>query len=334
MAALQFTHTGFRARVGPASIARLERDYRRRRYLLIPGFLDPALLHLLQDQIERTRFQIVKHRGFGRDLRVEQSNATASLNFLLNDRRLFRFVEQTTGCGRLGSLIGSVRRAVPKPGDALGWHNDNLGDRMVSITINLSSAQYQGGVLQIRSARSKKIVAEVSNTGPGNAVSADLEHHNTAVSGEIAKTAFSGWFLSKPDFEASFADTFRSRASSSAGGAIAESGGGDGSIGADTIFNVPTGIVLRQIGEDTLLLNVASGESFRLDSIGREMWNLLSRGNSIRAASRAIAAEYGVAVREVANDAKGLTGQLLAQGLLERHARSSLEVRREARAST
>jgi hypothetical protein len=64
------------------------------------------------------------------------------------------------------------------------------------IAINLSIAPYEGGALQIRSARSKKIVGEVSNTGPGNAVifpvSSELEHGNTRVNGAIAKTAFSG----------------------------------------------------------------------------------------------------------------------------------------------
>jgi hypothetical protein len=55
--------------------------------------------------------------------------------------------------------------------------------------------------------------------------------------------------------------------------------------------------------------------SFCLDAVGYEIWNLLSGGNSIRAASREIAPEIGVAVREVANDANGLIGQLLAQGV-------------------
>jgi len=321
---IQFTHAGIRRRIGPASIARLRREYRRRHYLVLPGFLHPALLQLIQDQVERTRFKTIKHRGFGRDRQMKSTPGVASLVFLLNDRSLFRFVERVTGCRRIGSFKGAVRRAVPKPGYSLGWHGDNALKRLVAITINLGSAPYQGGALQIRSRRSKKIVGEVSNTGPGNAVIfpvlSGLEHRNTPVSGAIAKTAFSGWFASEPDFEAFFEDNLRSNAPSPAREAVADSRSSVARFAPDTIFTVPAQIVSRRMGKDTILFNVASGDSFRLDTIGREIWDLLSRGNSLRAVSRAIAAEYGVAVPEVANDVRGLVGQLLAQRLLRRRA--------------
>jgi hypothetical protein len=322
---IQFTHAGIRSRVGPASIARLRREYRRRHYLLIPGFLNPTLLQLIQHQIERTSFQIVKHRGFGRDLRMQQTSGTASLNYLLNDRALFRFVERITGCPRIGSLTGAVRRAVAGPKNALGWHNDNISDRTVSITINLGSTRYEGGVLQIRSACSKKIVGEISNTGPGSAVifpvSPSLEHRNTPISGAIAKTAFSGWFASKPDFADVLAANFGSRAARMRGEPIAGSGGGVATIKPDAAFTVPAQIVSRRVGEDAILLNIASGESYCLDAVGYEIWDFLRRGNSIRAASRVIADEYGVTVSEVTNDAKGLIAELLARGLLKHRAR-------------
>jgi Coenzyme PQQ synthesis protein D (PqqD)/2OG-Fe(II) oxygenase superfamily len=332
----QFTHAGIRSRIGPTSIARLRRKYQSDHYLQLPDFLHSGLLHLIQGQIERTRFQAVNHRGFGRDLRMEETVGSASLNFLLNDRRLFRFVERVTGCSRIGSFVGAVRRAVPRPRSALGWHNDNVDDRMVSITINLGSLPYEGGVLQIRRSRSKKIVAEVSNTGPGSAVifpvSPGLEHRNTPVRGAIAKTAFSGWFASKPDFETVFAAKFHSRPSSLAREAVTGTGSNPTAIAPDAVFSVPAQIVSRQMGEDMVLLNLATGESFCLDTVGREIWNLLSRGHSSRATSRAIAVEYGVAVREVANDAQGLIGKLLARGLLKQAIRKHQKVPPRARA--
>ncbi len=319
--AIQLTRTGVRSRVGLASVACLRREYRRRHYLLVPRFLQSDLLRLIQDQVERTGFQIVRHQGFGRDLRMNQTGAIAALNFLLNDRTLFRFVERIVGCRRIGSFIGGVRRATPGPRNALGWHDDSVGDRIVAITINLSTAPYQGGVLQIRSARSKKVVCEISNTGPGDAVifpvSSELEHRNTPVSGTTAKTAYSGWFLSKPDFEQVFATKFRSQPSRSTEQA-AECGGSVAGITADSVFTVPPEIVSRRMGENTMLLNVSSGETFCLDTIGHEIWGLLSRETSIRAASRTIATKYGVAAREVTNDAEELVAHLLAQRLLKR----------------
>ncbi len=321
MGAIQLSRTGIRSRIGPASITLLRREFKRHHYLLLRGFLHPGMLDLILDQVERTRFELSKH-GFGLDQRMNETPGVASLNFLLNDRSLFRCVECITGCSKMGSLTGAVRRAVPRPGDALRWHDDNIHDRMVAITINLGSTPYEGGVLQIRRKRSKKIFAEVANTGPGDAVifpvSPELEHHNTPVSGAVAKTAFSGWFLSKPDFEADFRAKFRSRGSSSAREAAADACGGIAAIAPDMVFSVPAQIVSRRLGEDTIVLNVASGDSFCLDTIGRQIWDLLGRGNSVRAASCAIAAEYGVTVREVTNDTMRLIGQLLAHGLIER----------------
>jgi hypothetical protein len=125
------------------------------------------------------------HRGFGRDLQLRKSPAAASLAMLLNDRDLFSILERVTGCGRAGSLIGSVRRAIPGPGNSLGWHSDDLAHRKLAITINLGRKPYAGGRLQIRRRKSGTIVAEVSNTGAGNAIvfriARKLDHRNTAV---------------------------------------------------------------------------------------------------------------------------------------------------------
>lgn len=163
---------------------------------------------MFQDQMDRASFARRVHRGFGRDLQLKPSPITGAFTLLLNDRDFFSIVERIARCGRVGSLIGSVRRAMPGPGNSLGWHSDNLRYRKVAITINLGRKSYAGGLLQIRDRRSGMIVGEVSNNGTGDAVvfriARNLDHRNTVVEGKIPKTAFAGWFVTKPDFETKF----------------------------------------------------------------------------------------------------------------------------------
>lgn len=317
---------GVRCRVGPATVARLRNECHSRHYLLIPHFVHPTLLSLIQESVEHTGFDKVEHGGFGHDLRMKQTSASSSLNFLLNDRHLLSAIEQIFGCGRIGSFTGAVRRAIPGPGNALGWHNDNVGNRIVAITINLGVAPYEGGRLQIRNARSKRVIADVSNTGPGNAVifpvSAEFEHRNSPVTGTVAKTAFSGWFCNRPNFEELFAARFRSSAPIPLSNERTDTSRKLASITPGATFTVPREIVSRRMGDGTILLNIASGATFALDETGTQIWNLLKLGSSVRVASHAIAARYGAPIPEVRDDTTVLIGQLVAQKLLMPHVRA------------
>ena len=109
--------------------------------------------------------------------------------------------------------MDSVRRATPGPGNSVNWHHDILNNRVVAITVNLSQAEYHGGVLQIRESQLKKIIGETSNTGPRDTVlfriAPALEHRNTSVRGTIPKIAFSGWFMSGPEFESRLGEIVR-----------------------------------------------------------------------------------------------------------------------------
>jgi hypothetical protein len=69
------------------------------------------------------------------------------------------------------------------------------------MSVNLSLRGYEGGIFQLREWSSKRILAEIANTGWGDAtlfrISAELEHQVTEVTGEQPKTAFAGWFKSE-----------------------------------------------------------------------------------------------------------------------------------------
>jgi hypothetical protein len=85
-----------------------------------------------------------------------------------------------------------------------GWHTDLNGTKLVALTINLNTEPYEGGVLSIREAKSRRLLCDLTNFGLGDAIlfriDERLEHRVSNVVGTVAKTAFSGWFESKPDY--------------------------------------------------------------------------------------------------------------------------------------
>lgn len=117
---------------------------------------------------------------------------------------MLSFVEAMTGCGHIGSFAGRVYRLAPEVGNYDSWHDDLGANRLVAMSVNLSTEPYSGGLLQIRHHESKRIVREVANTGVGDAIlfqlASALEHRVTDIEGTVPKTASAGWFRSAPEY--------------------------------------------------------------------------------------------------------------------------------------
>jgi O-methyltransferase len=192
-------------------IARLRDDFAQRHTFKLPGLLGPELLEEISAQLAAAEFEPTHHEDFqfghaGAEEDVGYVEATLKdeepavmlLRFLINDPRLFELVEEITGCERIGRFDGRVYRMEPSAYS--GWHDDIGDNRMVAMSLNLGTQSYDGGVLQLRETASRRLVAEAPNTGPGDAiffrVAEDLQHQITPVEGEVAKTAFAGWFKS------------------------------------------------------------------------------------------------------------------------------------------
>ena len=82
----------------------------------------------------------------------------------------------------------------------ISWHNDLMPGRMVAMSINLTPRPFSGGAFEIREQGSPDVLRQVANTGFGDAVlfrvHPTLQHRVGRVEGEIARTAYAGWFLS------------------------------------------------------------------------------------------------------------------------------------------
>lgn len=71
------------------------------------------------------------------------------------------------------------------------------------MSINLG-LPFEGGVLQIARTDADELLAEVANTGPGDAVlfriAPWLRHRVGSVTGDFSRTAYAGWFRSAPSY--------------------------------------------------------------------------------------------------------------------------------------
>lgn len=88
-------------------------------------------------------------------------------------------------------------------------------------------------------------------------------------------------------------------------------------ITLDTTLQIPADVVFRQVGEETVLLNLASGKYYGLDDIGTRMWALLAQHRCLRPAYQVLLAEYEVEPERLQADLTRLVGELAAQGLVQ-----------------
>jgi hypothetical protein len=168
------------------------------------GFFDGRLLAWLRARLASARFQERVHADLvppAVDLGLADRPLLAMIATMVNDRRLFEVVRAISGCDPIGCYSGIVYRMDPRPEHSDTWHSDMDGNRMVTLSVNLGEC-YGGGVLQIRERPSNRIVREVANTGPGDAIlfalGDHLEHRVGPVTGQATKMALAGWFQRTP----------------------------------------------------------------------------------------------------------------------------------------
>lgn len=79
---------------------------------------------------------------------------------------------------------------------------------------------------------------------------------------------------------------------------------------------IPQEVLARQVGEETVMLDLAKGAYFGLDPIGARVWQLLAEGKTLADACDAIVEEYDVSREDAERDLLALAAELLAQGLI------------------
>jgi len=204
---IQVTRTGTVFSGSADDLEDWNKQFERQHCIRLPQLLEPQLLRLFQHQIVKAEFYERVHEHVVPppvDLCMKSNKTAASLSFLMNDPFLFKLIQQITRCPRIGCFSGTVYRLVPGL-HYDSWHDDLNDNNLVSMSINVSTDIYSGGVLQIRDRNSQKILHEAANTGFGDGIifriSPDLLHRVSKIEGVVPRTAYAGFFQSEPDFD-------------------------------------------------------------------------------------------------------------------------------------
>jgi hypothetical protein len=75
-------------------------------------------------------------------------------------------------------------------------------------------------------------------------------------------------------------------------------------------------VVFRELDGEAVLLNLATGTYFGLDSVGTRIWQLLERLHRLDAVRDALVAEYEVEIPTAGEDLINLVDRLAAHGLV------------------
>jgi hypothetical protein len=194
----------------------LAAEFSRTQAARLPGFLDRALLDLVRGRLAVARFvPRLDEQGVELEQTLDDEPLAGLFTVALNDPGLFSVIESVTHCPAIGCFTGRVyRRGLREDaGHYYPWHDDVSHDRLVGLSVNLGDTAFAGGVLQIRDASTKSMIAEVANTGLGDAVlfriSPELEHQVTPVLGSSPRTVLAGWFRERPSYRDLLAEMYR-----------------------------------------------------------------------------------------------------------------------------
>jgi hypothetical protein len=80
--------------------------------------------------------------------------------------------------------------------------------------------------------------------------------------------------------------------------------------------SIPAQVMARQVGEETVILDLASGTYFGLDLVGARVWELLSEGRAPNAVCETMLVEYDVSRDEIERDLSELLDALVDKGLI------------------
>lgn len=201
---VQLTRRGAEIDVSASEMKELQRQFHSEYCVLLKQFVEPSLLHLLQEKTAAANFLDKHNVDVGDEVRMGVDPAGTALEFMMNDPALHAFVREVSGIGPIGAYRGRVYSLLPNTGMMSDWHNDMVPGRMATTVINLSTDVYEGGLLQFKRVDSDEIITSIHNTGFGDAtlfkISYDLKHRVTPITGAVRRTMYAGWYLSEPDF--------------------------------------------------------------------------------------------------------------------------------------
>jgi hypothetical protein len=80
--------------------------------------------------------------------------------------------------------------------------------------------------------------------------------------------------------------------------------------------NIPTQVMARTVGDETVILDLASGTYFGLDPIGARIWQLIGEDKTLAEICETMLEEYEVEREQLETDVLRLSSELLERGLV------------------
>ncbi len=80
--------------------------------------------------------------------------------------------------------------------------------------------------------------------------------------------------------------------------------------------NIPQQVMARQVGDETVILNLENGTYYGLDPVGTRIWQLMTEKNTLTGICDTLQAEYDVERHVLEQDVLKLSRELLEQGLI------------------
>lgn len=205
---IQITKSGIVLFEASKYLEQIQNEFAINHCVTLSKFFDRKLLQFLRNKLTRAsffedRYKVGNNNATG--YTTDDETIVGLIHFLLNDEKLFNFIQKITGCKKIGCFNGRVYSKVPNQEQYDMWHDDLAQNRMVAISVNLSPEPFSGGMLQIRNSKSKQILCEAANIDFGGAIifriAPYLEHRVTRVKGKTIRTVLTGWFRSKPIYK-------------------------------------------------------------------------------------------------------------------------------------
>ena len=88
-------------------------------------------------------------------------------------------------------------------------------------------------------------------------------------------------------------------------------------INLESGFVIPAPVMSRLVGDETILMDLATGIYFGLDGVGRRIWETIAEGRNLAEVAAVIAAEYEVDEVRAQEDVVEFIGELVDRGLLQ-----------------
>jgi hypothetical protein len=79
---------------------------------------------------------------------------------------------------------------------------------------------------------------------------------------------------------------------------------------------IPPQVMARQVGAETVILDLNSGTYFGLDPVGARIWTLLAEGKTVAETCATLLDEYEVEAGRLEQDVFNLLDALAGQGLV------------------